>query len=249
VSDPDTDVHAFMGGRLTLEQPVHGYRAGMDAALLAAAAASLPGAHAGELGCGVGAALLSVAARRPDWDLDGVERDEAMAAIASRNAARNGLAPRVRVLVADGLAKGEPAFEPRDVIFSNPPFFDDLTAVRPPHPARMGAYVAGAPLRDWLKAMLRLTSLKGRIALIHRADRLGDLLMLLQGRAGDVAVHPVRPHPAAAAKRVVVTARRGSRGATRLFPGLTLHATKGEAAFTEEAAAIFAGAPWPPSPD
>jgi len=50
----------ILGGQLTLTQTADGYRAGLDAMLLAAAVTLKPGAHAAEFGCGPGAALLSV---------------------------------------------------------------------------------------------------------------------------------------------------------------------------------------------
>jgi hypothetical protein len=57
--------NALLGGRVRLRQPVKGYRAGMDAALLAAAIAAEPGQRVIEAGCGAGAVLMQAAARRP----------------------------------------------------------------------------------------------------------------------------------------------------------------------------------------
>ena len=54
-----------LDGRVRLRQPKDGYRAGMDAALLAAACDARDGERVVEAGCGVGAALLASAARRP----------------------------------------------------------------------------------------------------------------------------------------------------------------------------------------
>jgi tRNA1(Val) A37 N6-methylase TrmN6 len=227
-----------------LEQPVTGYRAGMDAALLAAAAAAQPGDTAIELGCGAGAVLVSLAVRRPGLLVCGVERQTAMADLARRNVARNALDDRASVREADGLVP-VPDVDGRNAIaLANPPFFDDLKAVRAPHPARLHAYVADAPLEAWVTALLRLTAPRGRLVMIHRADRLGDMLAALGGRAGDVCVHPVRPFPDAPAKRVVVIARRQARGPLRLHPGLVLHPGRGVAGFTPEAQAILDGAPW-----
>ena len=53
----------LLSGRVRLRQPAAGYRAGMDAALLAAAVAANPGERVIEAGCGAGGALMQVAAR------------------------------------------------------------------------------------------------------------------------------------------------------------------------------------------
>src|SRR6056297_2259973 len=66
---------ALLGGRVWLRQPARGYRAGVDAVFLAAACPARPGARVLDLGCGVGAAALCLAARVPDLAITGVERD------------------------------------------------------------------------------------------------------------------------------------------------------------------------------
>ena len=72
--DETTDDHV-LDGRVRLRQPQRGYRAGVDAALLAAACDAADGARVIEAGCGAGGALLAAAARRPGARFVGVERD------------------------------------------------------------------------------------------------------------------------------------------------------------------------------
>ena len=55
---PEVVENALLGGRVRLRQPARGYRAGMDAALLAAACDALPGDRVIEAGCGAGAVLM-----------------------------------------------------------------------------------------------------------------------------------------------------------------------------------------------
>ncbi|MBA4001466.1 MAG: methyltransferase, partial [Brevundimonas sp.] len=74
--------NALLNGRVRLRQPARGYRAGMDAALLAAACPAPPGERVMEAGCGAGAVLMQIAARRPGVALAGLERDPAMAGLA-----------------------------------------------------------------------------------------------------------------------------------------------------------------------
>ena len=80
-----------------------------------------------------------------------------------------------------------------------------------------------AALEDWLAAMLRLVRPKGRVTLIHRADRLGEILACILGQAGDIRVFPLWPRRGSAAKRIIITARRGVKTPMRLQPGLILH--------------------------
>src|ERR1700750_59724 len=89
--DVECTEDAVLGGRLRLRQLKRGHRAGHDAVLLAAATPAKAGERVVDLGAGVGAAGLAVAARIRDIDLVLVERDEALADIARANLAANRL--------------------------------------------------------------------------------------------------------------------------------------------------------------
>ena len=107
VNSPDaqsaeTTDDAFLGGRLHLLQPKSGYRAGLDAILLAAAIeVKEPAARVLDAGAGVGAAGLAVAARVPTAGVVLVELEPRLAALARENIGRNHLSSRVRVIEAD----------------------------------------------------------------------------------------------------------------------------------------------------
>src|SRR5690606_21472604 len=145
-------------------------------------------------GCGVGAVLTQIAARRPEADLTGVEREAEMAELARANIGLNGLEDRVRALRAD-IAEG---FAPLglksfDWAISNPPFFYDESALRPPSPARRGAWMADDGLGAWAAFLLKAVREGGSIVMIHRADRLADILALLAPKAGSFQIRPVHP--------------------------------------------------------
>jgi len=231
--------NALLGGRVRLRQPAKGYRAGMDAALLAAAVEAAPGQRVLEAGCGAGAVLMQIAARRPGVRLTGLERDPAMAALARENAALNGVEATV---VTGDVAAGFRALEiePFDWAISNPPFFDDAGALRAPAPGKRGAWMADDGLKAWTDFLLKGVREGGRIVVIHRADRLADLLALLGEKAGSFAVRGVHPHADEPAKRVLISAVKTGKAPLRLLPPLVLH-DRGGPKHTAEAEAILRG--------
>lgn len=233
--------NTLLGGRVRLRQPTKGYRAGMDAALLAAAVVAAPGQRVLEAGCGTGAVLTQIAARRPGVALTGLERDPAAADLARRNAALNAIADRTTVLTGD-VAAGFRALDlpPFDWAVSNPPFFDDETALRAPAPEKRAAWIADDGLAAWTRFMTQGVREGGRIVLIHRADRLADILSLLGDKCGSLAVRPVHVFSEDPAKRVLVQAVRAGRAPLRLLPPLILHDRSG-AKHTPEAEAILRG--------
>lgn len=237
-SVPDISRATLHDGRVSLDQPVRGYRAGLDAVLLAAALDLPPGTHAGELGCGAGAALLCAARLNPDAHFTAFEQDAAMAALCASNAALNGFDGRIRVETGDAL--GLAGADRFDAVFFNPPFFDDESALRPPSAEKRGAWISEAPLEDWIRAGLKALKPRGQLVLIHRAERLADILAALQGRAGAAAVIPVHSRAGDPAKRVIVRAVKGSRAPLRILPGLVIHGSAAER-FTPEASALFTG--------
>jgi tRNA1(Val) A37 N6-methylase TrmN6 len=220
---------AVLGGRLQLLQPRRGHRVGHDAILLAAAAGARAGEHVVELGAGVGAAGLALALRIEGLRVTLVERDADLVALAADNAARNGLADRVRAIALDvaasaqkfaaaGLAAGS-----ADGVLMNPPFNDPARHRQSPHPGRHEAHT-GSPdlLPSWLRTASRLLRAEGVFTLIWRADELGRVLGLLGAHQGGISVLPVHPRADQPAIRILVRVHKGSRTPLRLYPGLVL---------------------------
>lgn len=225
---PQIAENGLLNGRVRLRQPARGYRAGMDAALLAAAVPALPGQTVIEAGCGAGAVLMQIAARRPGVRLMGIERDTAMAALAVENAALNGVAATTTIHPGD-VAAGFRALNatPGDWAVSNPPFFDDPGALRAPAEGKRGAWMADDGLTAWTGFLLKAVREGGRIVVIHRADRLTDLLALLGEKAASFAIRPIHPFADEPAKRVLVQAIKTGRAPLRLLPPLVLHDREG----------------------
>lgn len=247
VSSPQSLTHndvvenALLGGRVRLRQPARGYRAGMDAALLAAAVQARPGERVFEAGCGAGAVLMQVAARRPDVTLAGLERETPAADLARQNAALNACADRTTILsgdVADGFkALGLPQ---GDWGLSNPPFFDDEGALRAPSPGKRAAWIADDGLAAWTEILIASVKDGGRILMIHRADRLADILRLLGEKCGSFAILPIQPFADQPAKRVLVRAIKWGKAPLVLHPALILHDRSG-AKHTPQAEALLRG--------
>jgi tRNA1(Val) A37 N6-methylase TrmN6 len=231
----------ILDGRLTLKQPRVGYRAGLDAALLAAACDAQAGQSVIEAGCGAGGALLAAAARRLGARFVGVERDAAALALAAHNITANGLDARVQAIGGDvGQRFSALGLEPFDAAMANPPFFDDRAAIRGPSPEREGAYLADGGLEAWTRFLLKAVREGGAITVIHRADRLADILALLGQGAGSFRIRPVHPFADEPAKRVLLRAIKTGKAPLVLLPPLVLHTRHG-AKHTPEAEAILRG--------
>ncbi len=167
--------------------------------------------------------MLSLKARCPELVITGIERDADYAGLAKDNALLNGM--HDVAIVKGDVGKGFKSFgvNRADLVFSNPPYFDDPELLRAPHEAKRPAWIADDGLKAWLDFALAAAKDGGDIVFIHRADRLGDLLNGLSDKAGSFLVRPIQPFADKDAKRVIVRARRLGKAPLRLLPPLVLH--------------------------
>ena len=212
--------HGFLGGRVHVNQPREGYRSGVDAVYLAAAAPAKSGESVLDLGAGAGVASFCLAARINDLDQYALEVEEAYAALARANAAETGLP----LTVHHGDVEDAPlALRARsfDGVIANPPYY--RATAGPVSETRDAAHRERVPLDVWIDCALRRLTPGGWLVFIQRADRLSEVLIGLNGRAGDVCVKPLAGRLGRAASRVIVKARKGARGPLTLCAPLIEH--------------------------
>lgn len=222
---PEGDIevveNAFLNGRVRLRQPRHGYRAATDPVLLAAGTPAQAGDLVLELGCGVGAAALCLAARVPRLKIHGVELQADYAELAAENAAINRAAFDVHR--ADIRAMPEALKEMTfDCVIMNPPYHDAYS-VGSPDMRKDRANRLDIHLEIWLTSGLTRLRQGGWITIIQRVEWLPEILRALSYRTGDITVLPLIAREGRDAKRVIVKARKASRGAFRLAAPLALH--------------------------
>ena len=232
----DAVVNAFAGGLLELVQRAQGgHRAGLESLLLAAA---VDRSHAGtviDLGAGVGAVGLTIAARCPEARIVLVDRDGralACAGAALKRPANRTFADRVEVRQADvdgpdlrGLNRSV-----ADLVVANPPFHVAADRGCSPDPARRAAHVLGKTgLQPWIESMEMLLKSGGAAILITASGRLDQVMRFMEHGFGGIDLLPVQGRPGRPASRVLVRAVKGSRAPVRLFPPLVLHGERGPA--------------------
>ena len=234
-------VDTLLGGRVTLLQPTHGFRASLDPILLASFVAPQFGRFL-DIGCGTGAVSFVLLARDPAATGVGVELQAPLAALATEGRARNGWTNRLDVHAGDvrALELGAARF---DVVVTNPPFRAVSDGNVSPHETRaLSNHEVTLTLAEWVAVAARAVRPGGRVAAIFPADRALELGAAL--RAHDLSpsrlrfVHPRADRPAG---RVLVEAVRAGRAPLVVEPPLVVHGEAGER-FTDETRAMLEGA-------
>jgi len=213
----ETSQGNLLGGRVAYKQLRAGHRTGFEPVLLAASVPAAPGELVLEAGTGAGAALLCLAARVAGVVGVGVEIAPVLARLAAENFAANGFAG-LSAVVADAAALPfrEQSF---DHVLANPPWFGARNTESPDR-LRALAHMAGG---DWLASLTAVLRPKGSISLILPAGAFVGAVAALRGQYGGITLLPLWPRAGAAAKLVILRARKGSRSPDRVCSGLVLH--------------------------
>jgi tRNA1(Val) A37 N6-methylase TrmN6 len=223
----------LLDGQVQCLQPKVGYRVAIDTVLLAAAIPAKSGNLVVDVGAGVGGAGLCLLSRVDGLTIDALEIQPEYAALARRNARLNAVRDRYQI-VEGSVGEESDGIKPDsyDHVMTNPPFVEAGRGQISPDPAKAKATMeSGVPLVDWIAFCIRIAKTKGTITIIHRADRVDEILSALSGKVGDLAIFPLWPggdNPEQPAKRVIVQGRKGMKGPTVLSKGLVLHEAGGD---------------------
>jgi tRNA1(Val) A37 N6-methylase TrmN6 len=223
---------AFLDGALSIRQLRSGYRAGLDAVMLAAA---VPG-EAGrplrvlDVGAGVGTAGLCVAHRLPFAQVVLLEKQRELAELAAENVQHNDLAARVRVVTAD-IGASAPELRAHTLVdgsfghvIANPPYHDTDAGTLAPDALKAGAHAMDeGGLEAWARFMARMAAPGGVATIIHKTEALGRVLAAFDQRFGAIRILPLYPRVGTLAHRIIVQGTKGSRAPLHVLPGLVLH--------------------------
>jgi tRNA1(Val) A37 N6-methylase TrmN6 len=230
---------AFLGGSITLRQPARGFRAGSDAVLLAAAIPVASGQTVLDVGTGVGTIGLCLRRRVPDCRFWGIEMQASLAEAARENAAANGESADFTIMTADLADRtyfrdqtgpgGRPFLNDGfDHVLSNPPFYADGRAQGSPDAVKQQAHMEGTVgLTQWIRFCQARLRAGGSLTLIHRTDRLPEIITEMQKSCGSLQILPLWPDAVTPAKRIIIRGIKGDRGPLRLLRGAVLHEPDG----------------------
>ena len=158
-----------------------GFALGTDSVLLADFAADRRVRRFADLGCGAGVLTVLLLHALPQAAAVGVELQPDAAQLCRGNLTANGLDSRAEILCADLRAHRTllPAGQ-FDLVVANPPYFAAGSGYTSPDPVRAHARdERTCTMQDICTAMAYLTRWGGAAALVHRPERLSELLCTL----------------------------------------------------------------------
>lgn len=212
-----------------LLQPSDQFRLGTDSVALAAFARFPKGSRVADLGCGGGALAVMLLASDPSLHVTGIELQPEAARLARENAGINGL----DFTVAEGDLRQIEALLPAgsmDCAISNPPYFpvgSGQTART--SPLAMARSEETCSLSQLVHAAAWLLRYSGRFCLVHRPERLADLIWELRNRNLEPKrIRFVRHRQQSPVNLVLLEARKGGKPGLQYEPDLILFDADGQ---------------------
>lgn len=213
-------------GHIRMTIPARHFGVSTDSMALADFCRIARGSRVLDLGCGCGLVSLLLLGSDPSLTACGVELLPDAARQARENAAQNGLSAQFTVVCGD-LREEHTAIAPGsfDCAVSNPPYY----------PPRSGFVCADASLAaarselhcspdELCRAAARALRWGGRFFLVHKPERLADLICALRGAQLEPKRMQLVQHRASALPSLVLLeARRGGKPGLACEPNLILY--------------------------
>lgn len=215
---------------LKIIQDKNGFRFGTDAVLLSDFADIREGAKVLDMGTGTGIIPILVAGKTGAQNIIGLEIQEHMAQMAQRSVEMNGLSQRIRIVHGDikksvelfGLAKF-------DVVVCNPPYVKFGGGLMNPSDNKaISRHEILCTLEDVVSSAARLLVPGGQLALVHRPQRLVDVLCLMRS----FSIEPkhlrfVHPSPHKKPQLILVKGTKGGNAELKMMDPLYIYEEDG----------------------
>ncbi len=227
----------LLGEKVIINQPVSGYRAAIDAVLANSCinpANIKPNSKILDMGSGTGAISLCLAHRLKDKSpiITGIELQKDLCKLSNKSAKNNAFDSFLSYINLD-IKNIKQELEPNsfDFVITNPPY--TAGGMPSPNNSKATAHIEGEiNLSKWIETALKMLKPKGKFIIVHRADRLDDIIASLYHKTGDINIIPLISKLGQDAKRVLIIANKGSKAPLTLKKPVIIHQDNGD--YTKE---------------
>ncbi|MFZ5985587.1 MAG: tRNA1(Val) (adenine(37)-N6)-methyltransferase [Bacillota bacterium] len=216
---------------LKLIQKEDGFCFGLDAVLLANFADVKKDDNVIDLGTGTGIVALLIAGKTKAKSVTGLEIQDEMAEMAGRSVEMNNLGGRVRIVRGDIKESvnlfGASKF---NVVVSNPPYMNQGGGLLNVSDTKaVSRHEILCTLEDVIKASDRLLVPGGQFAMVHRPDRLVDIIWLMRKYSIEPKyIRFVHPSPYKKANLLLIKGARQGRPQLKMMEPLYVYDETGK---------------------
>ncbi len=216
---------------LKIIQKKDGFCFGVDAVLLANFAEVKKGDKIIDLGTGTGIIPILLAGKTEASKITGLEIQHDMAEMAQRSVCMNNLQDRAEIVCGD-IKESLQYFSPSsfNIVVTNPPYMNSGGGlVNPQDMKAISRHEIMCNLEDVIKASSRLLMPGGQFVMVHRPERLVDIIVLMR----NYSIEPkymrfVHPSPYKKSNIILVKGFRGGKPQLKMMPPLYVYDENGE---------------------
>ena len=216
------------------------FKFGMDAVLLANFVYAKKGDKIIDLGCGTGIIPILIAGKTSDTYIYGVEIQKDISDVASRSVKLNKFSDRIQIINEDIRKIPELlGYEKFDIVTSNPPYLPIKTGFdKKNEHENISRYEINGDLEDFIKSAFRLLKFGGKFFMVHRADRIVDIVYNLRKyNLEPKKIRFVHPYVNDKPNIVLIKSKKGAKRGTDIMKPLFVYKGKGE--YTQELLDIY----------
>lgn len=221
-------------------QNVNSFCFGMDAVLLSGFVKINPNENVLDLGTGTGIIPILIEAKTEAKKLIGLEIQEKNVNMARRSVEMNNLQHKIKIIKGD-IKEAEKYFSLSkfDVITSNPPYIKSNGGLKNQNTAKaIARHEILCNLEDVIKASSKLLRVRGRFYMVHRPQRLTEILLLLSKyRLEPKRLRIVYPYIDKEPNMILIEAVRYGKSMLKIEKPLIVYEKKGQ--YTEEIYDIY----------
>lgn len=216
------------------------FRFGVDAVLLANYAKIKRGMRVVDLCSGTGIIPFIIGAKTEASDIIGVEIQEDMVDMANRSAEYNGVSDKIHFICGDLCDKEFLSGLPKaDIITVNPPYkLANSGIVSADKKNAIARHEICCRLEDVIAASRYLLKDSGRMFMVHRPERLADILCLMRAyKMEPKTIRMIHPDYTKAPNMLLIEGQRDGGAFLKLEPPLYIHNPDGS--YTKELRSIY----------
>lgn len=235
-----TEIDTLLGGRVKIVQFEKGVKVSSDAVLLASMITekiSKKIHNVLDVGVGGGGISLCLLSRFKNFHILGIDVQDEMLDLAKQSIELNNFKDVFKLEKEDILIPSKNFKNMEfDLVITNPPYYKGHTS-----PDRIKARAhseQGLDLLEWIKMCVKRLRTGGTFAMIHKAERLDDILYALkQNGLGKIEVVLLYSKKGEVANRVVVRAVKSFKSPVVIYPPIVLHNDDGS--YTKKAQSVL----------
>jgi len=224
---------------LKIIQNPEGFCFGIDAVLLANHVKLKPKDRVVDLGTGTGIIPILLAGKSTTCSFQGLEIQSQVFSMAKRSVLLNGLEDRIEILKGD--VKTVTDLFPKsiyDVVTANPPYMHREGLINPKDAKAISRHEVACDLEDVVKAASALLRTHGRFYMIHRPNRLVDIMYYM--RKHDVEpkeLTMIQSKKGKAPNLLIIEGKKGAKRELKIKEPLIIYGEDGT--YTKAALALY----------